>query len=83
MAKTPFTVMSGLFESGLAYLRNGYADVQIILMDGRSQPTCFWYVRDAMPTRWDAGDLDANSNTVLIETLELTYRWIRQIPVKL
>ncbi|AKA86365.1 hypothetical protein VO64_5819 [Pseudomonas synxantha] len=62
---------------------NGYADIQVVLMDSRERPTCLWYIRDAMPTSWSLGDLSAADSNVLIEKLELSYRWIKQVPVKL
>lgn len=83
LSKLPSTVMSGLFESGLGYFLNGYADIQIALMDGGGQPACLWYIRDAMPTSWSLGKLDAASNNVLIETMTFSYRWIKQVPVRL
>lgn len=83
LSKLPSTPMSGLFESGLGYFLNGYADIQVVLMDSRERPTCLWYIRDAMPTSWSLGDLSAAGSNVLIEKLELSYRWIKQVPVKL
>src|SRR6266702_5000769 len=50
-----------------------YMDVVIILLDYLSIPVCSWTVNDAMPVRWQTGDLDANSNSVLINTIELAY----------
>jgi phage tail-like protein len=83
LSKLPSTVMSGLFESGLGYFLNGYADIQVALMDSAGQPACLWYVRDAMPTSWSLGKLEAASNNVLIETMTFSYRWIKQVPVRL
>lgn len=83
MTKVHNSMMTLMFESGLDYFLNRYADMQVVLMDSRDKPACLWYVRDAMPTRWQLGDLDAASNTVLIETMEFSYRSIKRIPVKL
>lgn len=83
LSKLPNTVMSGLFESGLGYFLNGYADIQVVLVDGRGQPACLWYIRDAMPTSWSLGKLEAASSKVLIETMTFSYRWIKQVPVRL
>jgi len=83
MTKVHDSIMTLMFESGLGYFLNGYADMIIVLMDSRDRPSCMWYVRDAMPTRWQLGDLDAASNTVLIETMEFSYQSIKRIPVKL
>lgn len=40
-----------------------------------------WMVLDASPVRWSASDLDANSNEVIIDTLELTYRSLKSISI--
>ena len=46
-------------------------DIVIDLCDEAGAPVVRWTVHSAMPTRLDAPSLDANSNDVAIETMEL------------
>jgi len=51
------------------------ADVNIILMNEKSEPLRTWKVAHAIPKKWLVSDLNANENSVIIETLELSYRY--------
>jgi len=50
-------------------------DVNVILMNEKSQPLRTWKVAHAIPKKWAVSDLNANENAVVIETLELSYRY--------
>ena len=47
--------------------------VTITLLDEQRQPVQRWLLRDAWPTKYDASDLNAKGNDVVIETLELAH----------
>jgi phage tail-like protein len=51
------------------------ADVTVILMNEKGEPLRTWKVSQAIPKKWLVSDLNANENAVVIETLELTYRF--------
>lgn len=51
------------------------ADVNVILMNEKSEPVRTWNVVHAIPKKWLVSDLNANENSVVIETMELTYRY--------
>lgn len=51
------------------------ADVNVILMNEKSEPLRTWKVAHAIPKKWSVSDLNANENAVVIETLELSYRY--------
>ena len=51
------------------------ADVNVILMNEKSEPLRTWKVANAIPKKWLVSDLNANENSVVIETLELSYRY--------
>jgi phage tail-like protein len=51
------------------------ADVNVILMNEKSEPLRTWKVAHAIPKKWSVSDLNANDNAVVIETLELSYRY--------
>ena len=46
-------------------------DVVITLHDEQRQPVQRWLLRDAWPVKYEASDLNAKGNEVVIETLEL------------
>jgi len=50
-------------------------DVNVILMNERGEPLHTWKVAHAIPKKWVVSDLNANENAVVIETLELSYRY--------
>jgi phage tail-like protein len=51
------------------------ADVNVILMNEKGEPLRTWKVAHAIPKKWLVSDLNANESAVVIETLELTYRY--------
>lgn len=51
------------------------ADLTVILLNEKSEPLKTWKVAQAIPKKWIVSDLNANENSVVIETLELTYRY--------
>ncbi len=51
------------------------ADITIILMNEKSEPLRTWKVAHAIPKKWDVSDLNAGESSVVIETLELSYRY--------
>lgn len=51
------------------------ADVNVILMNEKGEPLRTWNVVHAIPKKWLVSDLNANESSVVIETMELTYRY--------
>ena len=47
--------------------------VTITLLDEQRNPVQQWRLRDAWPTKYDASDLNAKGNEVVIELLELAH----------
>lgn len=47
--------------------------ITIIMMNDRNIPVHTYHVSDCIVTKWEIGDIDANSQTVLIETFEVSY----------
>jgi len=48
-------------------------NVQVFLLDGNSDPVASWMFLKTYPVRWSISDLNATSNEVVIETMELAY----------
>ncbi|MDE1482856.1 phage tail protein [Xenorhabdus bovienii] len=80
MAVTPLTLM---FDHVLRGEKPAYADVVIMLLNENSIPVTSWILSNALPVSWSTGDLDANSNAVLINSLELRYQDMRWLGVKI
>jgi phage tail-like protein len=51
------------------------SDLSVILMNEGGEPLRTWNVAHAIPKKWLVSDLNANENSVVIETMELTYRY--------
>ena len=51
------------------------ADISIILMNEKGEPLRTWNVVRAIPKKWIVSDLNSNENAIVIETLELSYRY--------
>lgn len=50
-------------------------DLNIVLMNEKSEPLKTWQVSHAIPRKWQVSDLNSGENSLVIETLELTYRY--------
>jgi len=51
------------------------ADVNVILMNEKGDPLRVWNVAHAVPKKWSVSDFNANESSLVVETLELTYRY--------
>jgi len=49
--------------------------VNVILMNEKSEPLRTWNVAHAVPKKWSVSDFNANENSLVVETLELSYRY--------
>lgn len=49
--------------------------VDIKLLNESHEPLLTWHLVGAYPTRWAVSDLNASSNTVVIESLQLFYQY--------
>ena len=50
-------------------------DINVILMNEKSEPLRTWKIAHAIPKKWSVSDLNANDNAVVIETMELSYQY--------
>lgn len=80
MLASPVTLLFDRILRGEALYR---ACVVILLLDSQQLPVTTWTLSGAFPVRWETSELDANSNTVLINTLELRYQDMRLVGIKL
>jgi phage tail-like protein len=50
-------------------------DISVILMNEKGDPLRTWNLAHAIPKKWLVSDLNANENSVVVETMELAYRY--------
>ncbi|NJN17073.1 MAG: phage tail protein [Oscillochloris sp.] len=55
------------------------SNVLVTLLDNTRIPIASWLCIKAFPLKWSVSDLDATSNTVVIETMELAYQRLQVI----
>ena len=49
--------------------------VTVTLLSDKGDPLRTWNVVHAVPKKWTVSDFNANENSVVVETLELTYQY--------
>lgn len=54
-------------------------NVIVALLNEKHIPTAAWHVVNAYPTKWSVSEFNAEQNTLVIETLELTYQYYTTI----
>jgi len=59
----------------LAEYRIEPTSVDIKLLNEAHEPLMTWHVVGAYPTRWSVGDLNAASNSIVVESLQLAYQY--------
>lgn len=70
-------IMSGFKTSAL------YLSADIMLMSARGLPVATWSASRALPVRMSIGGFDANSGSVLIDSMEITCQRIEWVGTKL
>ena len=68
MALTPLSIM---FNAQLLGGKPMYLNVIVVAFGHENVPQTNWLISNALPVRWQTGDLDASSNRVLVNTMEL------------
>jgi len=61
------------FNNAMYKFKFNPANVLVTLLDNTRLPIAAWFFRRAYPVRWSISDLDAESNSVMIEQIELNY----------
>lgn len=52
-------------------------DLDITLLNESHEPLVTWHVTKAYPTKWSVSDLNATSNAIVVETVQLFYQQFR------
>jgi phage tail-like protein len=51
------------------------SDVSVILMNEQGDPLRTWKIAHAIPKKWLVSDFNSNESSIVVETMELTYRY--------
>jgi phage tail-like protein len=62
------------FNVAMSQFKFKPSNVLVTLLDNTRIPIAGWLFMKAYPVKWSVSDLDADSNSVVIEHMELTYQ---------
>ena len=57
------------------------ANVLVSLLNSNHQPVQSWYVINAIPKRWQVSNFNAEENSIVIESLVLSYNYFKTIGI--
>lgn len=67
------------FHEAVKSLEIEPADVNVFLLDEKSEPLMTWNFIRAWPTKWSVSNLNAQNNAIMIDTLELAYQYFSPV----
>jgi phage tail-like protein len=62
------------FNAAMTLFKFRPSNVLVTLLDNTRLPIAGWLFMKAYPVKWSVSDLDADANSVVIESMELTYQ---------
>jgi phage tail-like protein len=69
------------FNIAMSLFEFAPSNVLVSLLDEAGIPISSWLFMNAYPVKWTVSSLDADSNTVVIETMELAYQRMQAIRI--
>lgn len=69
------------FNAAMSLFKFVPSNVLVSLLDEAGIPISSWLFTNAYPVKWTVSSLDADSNTVVIETMELSYQRMQPIRI--
>jgi phage tail-like protein len=69
------------FNAAMSLFKFAPSNVLVSLLDEAGLPVSSWLFMNAYPVKWTVSNLDADSNAVVIETLELSYQRMQAIRI--
>lgn len=58
------------------------AGITIVMLNNNSTPVHVFHIDDVVVTKWDLGEIDANSERVLIENFEVSYSKLERLNIQ-
>jgi phage tail-like protein len=59
------------------FINNKPCDIQVSLLNQNHEPLKTWHFFNCWPKRWRISDFNAQENTIVVETLDLSYRYFK------
>lgn len=75
------SLLNVYFAAAMSLFKFTPSNVLITLLSEQQIPLAAWLCINAYPVKWSVSDLDANSNGIMIDTMELAYTRLLAIPV--
>jgi len=69
------------FNATMSLFKFSPSNVMVSLLDEAGIPISSWLFMKAYPVKWTVSSLDADSNAVVIETMELAYQRMQAIRI--
>ena len=59
------------------FINNKPAIIHVSLLNEKHEPLRTWEFIDAWPKKWSVSDLNAQENSIVVETLDLAYKYFK------
>lgn len=69
------------FNAAMSFMAFSPSNVLVMLLNKSDIPISGWLFQNAYPVKWSTSDLDANQNTIVIDTMELKYSRLQRLEV--
>jgi phage tail-like protein len=69
------------FDVAMTTMRFAPSNILVILLNQKTDPIAAWMFQRAYPVKWSVSDLDANENSVVIDTMELAYARLQNLRI--
>lgn len=73
--------VSDIFHRAMDTLEFIPQTVMVTLLDNDSSPKACWWFLEACPKKWRMSDFNADANSLVIETLEFSYKKLQTVKV--
>lgn len=61
------------------FVNNKPCEIQVSLLNEKHEPLKTWHVYNCWPKKWSISDFNAQENSVVVETLDLSYNFFKVI----
>ncbi|MBE9232263.1 phage tail protein [Cuspidothrix issatschenkoi LEGE 03284] len=75
------SLLNAEFNIAMSSMKFTPGNVLVMLLNENSIPLCSWLFQRAYPVKWTTSDLDANVNSVVIDTMELAYTRFQRVSI--
>lgn len=69
------------FNAAMSFMAFSPSNILVILLNQKDIPIASWLCQNAYPVKWSVSDLDANNNSIVIDTMELQYSRLQSLRI--